>query len=404
MEQSSILQDLHITIGSSPNPLPTANRGVDLTNDIEMVKAAVLYADRATLCSPAYSALLDGTNLVELKTSERIKFIETIPLWYPNQTHLMSQAEEFLSRYKAAWNQRTTPSGYLFLKRFERELDKVWSQMVDPFRELLSESGGSEIKLASESGLLEMHRFDSPLNRIMIDAERDGFLQEYVSAMGSTISNHATYPLFDNSTGKVISAGIAARVIPVSESSVTHGKEVSLAADLFARLPTFAAATMAEILDIRGELDSSLCRFRRATITFSEAIKNASWDKEFAADAETVFRRDVAPAILELEEQVTSNTLVSKFMRELSTRSFQVGTAITGSATASALIAHMSNLPLTEIAALAIPVITIAGVAYKAYDDWRSEKRSIEQNNLFFYYRAGRLLQEGTYEYFKQST
>jgi hypothetical protein len=179
-------------------------------------------------------------------------------------------------------------------------------------------------------------------------------------------------------------------------------RKVSLAADLFARLPIFEGATMAEILDIREELDQSLCKFRSAMITFSDSIKNASWDKDFPAEAEGVFRRHVAPAILDLEEQVKSNTFVSKFMRELSTRSFQVGTAITGSAAASALIAQMSSLPLAEIATLAIPVITIGGVAYKAYDDFKSEERSAEQNNLFFYYRTGVLLQEGTYEYSKQ--
>lgn len=238
----------------------------------------------------------------------------------------------------------------------------------------------------------------------MTETERDGFIQEYVSVVGSSVSNQATYPLFDGSTSSLISAGIAARKIPVSEYAVTHGKEISLAADLFTRLPIFDGATIAEMLDIRTELEKSLCKFRSAMIGFSDSIKNASWDKDFPADAEGIFRRHVAPAILDLDEQVKSNTFISKFMRELSTRSFQVGTAITGSATASALIAQMSNLPLAQIATLAIPVITIGGVVYKAHDDWKSATQSAEQNNLFFYYRTGVLLQEGTYQYSQPPT
>jgi hypothetical protein len=220
-----IPQGLHITIGSSPSTFPGAKRGIDLTSDTEMVKAAVLYADKATLCSPAYSALCDGTNLTRLTTSERINFLETIPLWFPNETGLVNQTKALFEASKAAWRQRTTRSGYLFLKKFEREINKGWDQIVEPFRGLLREPGGSEINLAVESGLIDMHRFDSPLNRIMIDEERDGFIQEYVSVIGSTVSNQATYPLFDGSTGKLISAGIAARVIPVSEQAITHGKE-----------------------------------------------------------------------------------------------------------------------------------------------------------------------------------
>lgn len=313
----------------------------------------------------------------------------------------MSQSAELLRRYREAWSRRNTREGYLFLKKFEREINKGWDRIVEPFRLLLHQSGGLEITLAVEAGLLQSHRFDSPLNRIMVDSTRDEFIREYVSIVGATVSNQETYPLFDNSTANLIGAGIAARVIPVSEQAVIHGKEVSLAADLFARLPIFSGATMGEILDIRTELDRSLCKFRSAMITFSDGIKNASWDKQFTADAEKVFRRDVSPAIFDLEEQAKSNTIVSKFLRELSNRSFQVGTAITGSATASALIARMSNLPVAQIATLAVPVITIGGVGYKAFDEYKSEERTIQQNNLFFYFRAGQLLHDGAYEYIK---
>jgi len=129
----------------------------------------------------------------------------------------VNQARTLLNAYRAAWQQRTTPKGYLFLKKFEREINKSWDQIVEPFRELLRESGGSEINDAIESGFIDVHRFDSPLNRIMTDTERDGFIQEYVSVVGSSVSNQATYPLFDVSTGSLISAGIAARKIPVNE-------------------------------------------------------------------------------------------------------------------------------------------------------------------------------------------
>jgi hypothetical protein len=220
-------QSVHITIASTPTTFPEANGGIDLTGDLEMVKASVLYADKATLCSPACSALLDGTNLVSLSTSERISFIETMPLWFPNESQLVNQAREF-----------------------------------------------------------------------------------------------------------------------------------------------------------------------------SDSIKNESWDKDFPFSAEQVFRRDVAPAILTLEEEVKSNTFLSKFMAKLSERSFQVGTAVTGSAAVSALIASISNVPLPEVATLAVlPLVTLAGVAGSAHVDWKKDNQNIQQNKLFFYYRTRTLLKDRTYEY-----
>src|SRR2546425_11820206 len=139
-----VSQDLHITIGSTPSSFSGAMGGVDLTSDVEMVKDAMLYADKATLCSPACSALLDETSLTDLSTSERIGFIEAMPLWFPNETQIVNQTREVLNKYREAWQQRRTLGGYLFLKKFEREINKRWDQIVDPFRKLFNESGGYE--------------------------------------------------------------------------------------------------------------------------------------------------------------------------------------------------------------------------------------------------------------------
>jgi hypothetical protein len=36
---------------------------------------------------------------------------------------------------------------------------------------------------------------------------------------------------------------------------------------------------------------------------------------------------------------------------------------------------------------------------YDAYKEWKKEQQTIEQNQLYFYYRAGNLLTEGDYQY-----
>jgi uncharacterized membrane protein YebE (DUF533 family) len=60
----------------------------------------------------------------------------------------------------------------------------------------------------------------------------------------------------------------------------------------------------------------------------------------------------------------------------------------------------MSNVPLARVAALSIgPILAAAGISYSAYRKWKSQEQSGEKNNLFFYYQAGTLLEEGKYEY-----
>ncbi len=63
-------------------------------------------------------------------------------------------------------------------------------------------------------------------------------------------------------------------------------------------------------LDIRQELERPLTRFRSAMIKFSSEIKSASWDLDFVSDADQVFRREVAPTILDIEEEISSSTIV----------------------------------------------------------------------------------------------
>lgn len=67
---------LHITIASVPQTKTVeANVQLDLRNDIELVKAAVLYGDGATLYSIASSALLAIAAVGDIAQVDRWKFI-----------------------------------------------------------------------------------------------------------------------------------------------------------------------------------------------------------------------------------------------------------------------------------------------------------------------------------------
>jgi hypothetical protein len=116
----------------------------------------------------------------------------------------------------------------------------------------MAKLGANEIQTASESGGLEIYDFASPVERVVIDSERRAFVEEYVSVVGETVSNEATYALFDEETNSLISAGIIAGIIPVSELGIARGREVGLAVDLFSRLPLFPRrlSVKSSILDV----------------------------------------------------------------------------------------------------------------------------------------------------------
>jgi hypothetical protein len=155
-----------------------------------------------------------------------------------------------------------------------------------------------------------------------------------------------------------------------------------------------------EILDIRRELEKPLRHFRSAMIKFSTQIESASWDKDFPQDADQVFRSEVAPAILALEDEEKSSSSLNKLTVKVAEKSIQVGGAVSASAAISALAIRMLNLPLVDVAALSVgPAIVAGSVVYSAYQEWKEQQQTNKGNSLFFYYKAGSLLENRSFEY-----
>jgi hypothetical protein len=377
---------LHITIGSTPQVAEIGQSSkIVFENDLRMVKAALLYANHATLCSVTSSALLELVAMQDVPREKRVSYIKEMASWMGDD-----EAARLLTEMIALFEQSNDPMWANFL---EETLADGWNTVKEHVNNFLRDGGGEGILRAIESGLLKVHHFDAALRRAVQETERRNFIIEYVAVVGASVANAHTYPLFDEDTSEIIGAGIQAGLFSAPDSAVERGKEVRLAADLLARLPLFPQATIKETLDIRRELEPHLKRFQSAIIKFSEAIKTASWDKDFAHDADLVLRRDVEPAIQNIEEEVKANKFIRKLLRKFVDKPMAIPVG-------SALALAMSNIPLPGIALLAAGGVVGGGTAlHDAHEEWSKKMREIQQNNLFFYYRTKGLLADRKYDY-----
>jgi hypothetical protein len=109
---------------------------------------------------------------------------------------------------------------------------------------------------------------------------------------------------------------------------------------------------------------------------------------DFPKEAELVFYKEVEPAVLEIEEAVRSNSYLKKFARNIVDKPFVLpGTSLFG-----VLLGQMSALP--EIISLALSgAAGSALIGHNTYEQWKERTKQIEQNQLFFYYKAGKLLE-----------
>lgn len=384
---------LHITIGTTPHfSEHQGTQKISLENDLRLIKAAVLYADHAKLVSIASAALLEIAAIGEVPKEKRWQLLTQLQS-YANDPETDNQLSILTSLYEEARRKRYSKKGRILLQNFEAALTESWGEAAEFAKNAVRDAGGDGVLRAVESGLLEVHTFDDTLRRATHEEEHRGFVIEYVRVVSESVSDVQTYPLFDEDTSEVIRAGIEAGVIPVSDAAVARAKESALASDLLARLPLFEQATVREILDIREELTRPLTRFRSAMIEFSSGIKSASWDSDFISDADQIFRREIEPTILDIEDEIRSNN----FIAELARKAVDVPVVVSGG---SALALAITTLGLSSIAALAIGAVVGGGkAAYDAYTEWSKKQRETEQNQMFFYYRAGDLLSEGTHAY-----
>lgn len=397
----------HITIGTYPSS------ELSLEQELRLLKAALLYADRVKLYSLQASMVSMASEVGYISPKHQLRLIEMVaPYLTPHEQ--FNELSKGLQVYRKIIRRKHPGRQELILRnRFERLLKEQWENVREVGQRLAREAGAASIARAVELGLLELHTFkgtdseeevanfiadcvvrasESPLLQTHTEemSKRDEYMiHEFVEGVCGTVSDGSTHPLFDEQTGLLVKEQLQEQTITLSESAVGRGKHTGLAGHLLARLPSFDQASIDEIIDIRRELDNPLTRFRGAIIKFSEQIRSASWDEDFASDAETVFHRDVKPAVLEIEEAVKSNRYLASLLRKLVDKPFvlPVGSAIV------LILSNISSLP-GEIAISIGAGVAAMTVVYDAFEEWKQKKQAIERNTMYFYYRAGKRISE----------
>jgi hypothetical protein len=206
----------------------------------------------------------------------------------------------------------------------------------------------------------------------------DEAYEEYRRTILEAVGDAKTYPLFDDLTGgDIVSKAVRQGVIQPSSADKRRGKHGGLSGDLLRRLPMFEKAGVSEVLEIRDELSEHLGAFRDAVAASAATIESAPWAvDDFAEEADLVFRENVAPAVERIEQRVEDD----RGLKELTLR---YGPSLfSGASGMGAFLA--GQWALGSLAALA------AGLSAAAAG--RSERKGIERQQLYFYYRAGKRL------------
>jgi hypothetical protein len=362
---------LHITVAVAPSSR------FDLDSDLNMLKAALLYADEVKLCSFSSSALVWMQNL---QNADTIEVMDSFVRFYQslNNQALRVKAAPLIKQYKSIRSRLRYALRQMGSSREARTIrESLQAGLERVIEELIGESAKG-LNSALGSGIVELHFFDIKSRKVA---------EEYFSVVADAVVSGTTYPLLDEPTGDLISSAIAeGKVVPLG-ASVDRAKQVGLPSSLFARLPLFDKASIDEIVDIRSELHSSLTRFRSAMVRFSREIESAPWNREFPLEVERIYYEYVEPAILEIEEAFRSNNLLLALITK------PIKTPDMWLAGLGLLLdAQYGGGSLPDLLGKALIAGGVTSSAVKVVKEWRERNEEVQKNQLYFYYKIGESL------------
>ena len=383
-----------MTVGTHPSGK------VDLVRDLRLIKAAILYSDRAELYSLTTALLLAWETIEQYTLSERLQFLtKVIP--FISSSREGREIIKFLRQHKRE----------LSKPPFKQTFEKSWNAILEAGNDIAEQARLSEIHRAIDSGRIDVHRFYGLTNRKMsmehladflalvsdkpsaklrgpqIERRQDAVINEFVEGVLGAVTDGQTHPLFDAGVGALVDAAAREGKIDVSQAASIRGKHTALAGHLLTKLPLFDAASVDEVLDIRSDLDKPLVKFRQSMLRYSDMVRTAAWERGFSEEAEIIFHREVAPAVQEIEDAVKGNAFLASLARGAVDRPL---VAPAGGAL-SLVLSQFANLP--EAVALGLGLGTsAAALVYDTCKEWEKQRRQVEGNGLYFYYETGRRL------------
>lgn len=220
----------------------------------------------------------------------------------------------------------------------------------------------------------------------MLDEEHpdiERIIEVFVLKLGDILAEGRAYPLFDDRTGSLVAAGVAEGLFLPDSESLFRGRQIGAAAQLMSYLPAFPPATVSEILAIRDELRNPLVRFRSAVVKVARLIDSVPYEPDFSVRLEELYRAEVAPAVLEIREQVESN----KFLHQL------VGEAVKDIPKwLGAGFIALATTPWSDVPELIVAAATALEPTAKAAWKRRQEGKKIRERQYYFLYETDRLL------------
>lgn len=375
-----------------------------LARDVELAKAAVLYADHVDLISAQahtlqqLASVQDGSlaALAGLITDLDDRTLESLGM---DTSELTPEIRDLLPTLMQALE---VPQLRAMLPP---EMQQVYESLAAPlgeFREVVSrigaESGASELKGAIAAGLLRVVELSGAGNLVAsaVDAAAGttsgaesfgGLALSWADELVRLLQDPTQRIILDPEAISLVQSMADAGLISIPPGVAERSRAAHLGAGFIGRLPVFPDAPFDELLDLRTELSGPLVRYRGAVVHMSKSLQSSPFERAIVEEADDVWVETVAPALADLEDALTEHGLVREMARRaradaralvLGGPSFLIGLQEIG---------HLS----AAVSALVSGGSLAAGVVGPAMNDRRASASANKRAELYYLYRLGQV-------------
>ena len=366
-----------------------APKDTKIDRELQYIKAALLYADKITLISPAayfYSQMQDKMDSMDIrKLTQLIEYIA--PLVKGKDPSLFYELDQLISQLRPWVRSKGKYRSIPILSRmeFKKFLISTCDELKHSLEEAMGLEESQELQALLRSDRVVLKEFEHDLS------DADGMVAEYFAVLRKAVQN--SYPLFDEQSNDLMGAAVRSNIVKLSDIDQRKITHAGFSDNIVQRLPSFDQAPVDEILDIRKELDPSISRFRSKMISYSDTLQTMPWDKDFESECSMLYYQEVAPAITEVDELSKDNS----FLKNLGGKLIMDKDFMTTAGQLAISVAAGGVIQKFAETASATPAIITGGVwaAQKlksAYDEYAENKKVIQRKDLYFYYQAGKKL------------
>lgn len=383
---------MRLAIATSPQD----TSGLSLAHDVQLVRAAILYADEVELLSPAaemigsLAPLAGGDDRVVLEfflslDDATIGLLggEGLP---PNWRELLRMFVSLDARASSTLGGLVDFDSAQDVAEQRQGLDRVFDELRGVTAGILDSSGIAELVPAIQHGLLRL----TPVARA--GDSTDQMIERYTAKLTGLLRNPRVHLLVDEMMGSIARGLLDEGHVEASAVTLRKAGTAAVGSGLIARLPAFDQVPMDELLDLRGDLTVPLARYRQSTSELATRLIASPLDAlEVSADVDDLYVLEVEPALSDLREAMAEHGLVREVVKALATdvRSVISGTAgsavVLGAASVTGLSGLVAAIPAAGAAALGVaqPVAQAAVLR-------RAGKAEAERHGLFYLYEIDR--------------